>query len=127
MIRYVNVFMIVVFLLSVAVQYNDPDGILWMAVYGLAAGLSAAYFFGRLRWTWAAALAAIAAVWSVALYPRFAGRVTPAELVDAFSMKTAAIEFAREAGGLLIVVTWMAVLAFKAKSSTPQGESDEAG
>ena len=125
MIRYLNVFMIVVFLLSVAVQYNDPDGLLWMAVYGLAAGLSTAYFFGRLRWQWAAVLAALAAAWSVALYPRFAGRVTPGELVGAFSMKTAAIEYAREAGGLLIVVAWMAVLALHIKSSTSQDDDDE--
>lgn len=124
MIRYVNVFMIVVFLLSVAVQYNDPDGLLWMAVYGLAAGLSAAYFFGRLRWSWAAVLAAFAAVWSVALYPRFAGRVTPGELLGAFSMKSAAIEYAREAGGLLIVVVWMVVLAFNVKSSTRVDDID---
>ena len=124
MIRYVNVIMIVVFLLSVAVQYNDSDGLIWMAVYGLAAGLSAAYFFGRLRWSWAAALAAFAAAWSIALYPRFAGRVTPGELVGAFSMKTAAIEYAREAGGLLIVVAWMAVLAFNVKSSARTDDSD---
>ncbi len=126
MIRYLNVLMIVVFLLSVAVQYNDPDGLVWMAVYGLAAGISAAFFFGRLRWQWAAVLAMLAAAWSLMLYPRFAGRVTPGELIGAFSMKTAAIEYAREAGGLLIVVVWMALLAVRAKSQAKPNASDGA-
>lgn len=113
-IRYANVVMVVVFLLSVAVQYNDPDGIWWMALYGAAAGLSVAFVFGRLRWHFAAGLAVISAVWALMLYPEFAGRVTPQELVDTFTMKTAVVEYAREAGGLGIVCAWMAVLAVSA-------------
>ena len=115
MFRYLNLLMILVFLLSVAVQYNDPDGLLWMAVYGVAAGFSIAFVFQRLRWQLPVAMAIACALWAVMLYPRFAGRVTPAELITDLTMKTAAVEYAREAGGLLIVVGWMIVVALKSR------------
>ena len=41
MLRWLNVFMTVVFALCVAVQYNDPDGIVWMLIYAYAVVVTA--------------------------------------------------------------------------------------
>lgn len=112
--RLSTALMVLVFLLSAAVQYNDPDGLLWISVYGCAAAFSLAAFFERLRWELSSALALAAIVWAFSIYPDFAGQVSFSELVGAFTMKSDAIEYAREAGGLVLISFWMFVLTIKA-------------
>jgi hypothetical protein len=92
------------FLLSTAVQWNDPDPWLWMPLYGLAAALAALGAAGRLPlWPNAAALvlfAALLALWAPSLV---SGRR------DAFThwrMQSPADEEAREAGGLALCAAW---------------------
>jgi len=43
-----NLLMVVLFLLSASVQLNDPDPMLWISVYVLAAAFSMAHAFGKL-------------------------------------------------------------------------------
>ncbi|MEQ6121841.1 transmembrane 220 family protein [Reichenbachiella sp. MALMAid0571] len=37
--KIINIFFAILFLLFVGVQYNDPDPLLWMFIYGVAAAL----------------------------------------------------------------------------------------
>lgn len=95
------------FLLSVAVQYNDPDPWLWMPLYGLAAWLAGLCAAGRLPlWPNAAALA---------LYVVLLGLWAPSllgarrEAFTSFEMRAAADEEPREAVGLALCAAWSAV------------------
>ena len=54
--KVANWLMIAAFLFSVAVQYNDPDPIRWMLVYGLAALACILKLRGRLSWYFPAAV-----------------------------------------------------------------------
>jgi hypothetical protein len=98
-----------VFVGFTSVQFDDPDWPLWVGVYGLAALVSFAATAGR-AWTWTCAALCVATLaWSATLLPRLRD-VKMAEVFGSFSMKTAAIEEAREGLGLLIVAVWAAVL-----------------
>jgi hypothetical protein len=98
------------FLLAVAVQYNDPDPLAWIAIYFAAALASAMTALRRAWWPLPAATAAIALAWAAVLAPRAIG-VPLAELTAAWEMQDEAIEIARETYGLLIVAVVCAPLA----------------
>lgn len=106
-----NLLMTAAFLFSVAVQYNDPDPIRWMAIYGAAAVICMLAIAGRGRWPLAAAVGLLALVWALTLAPAVIGKVRFGELFEAFEMKDERVEVAREMGGLLIVAFWMLVSA----------------
>ena len=53
----------------------------------------------------------VAVVWALTLASNVLGKVRFGELFEAFEMKDACVEVAREFGGLVIVAGWMAVLA----------------
>lgn len=101
------------FLLSVVVQYNDPDAPIWMALYGAAAlaTLWAARKPGSYPWWWPALVGGVALVWALVLLPQVLGKVQPAELFASWEMKDTRVEVGRECGGLLIVAAWMAITA----------------
>lgn len=92
------------FLLAVAVQWNDPDPLPWMLGYGLAAGLSVATCFGRIP----VALNALAAVAFVAWFATLAGSLpgAPSAAFTSFEMQAASHEEPREAVGLLLAAAW---------------------
>ena len=98
---------------SLAVQYNDPDPGRWMLIYGLAGVACLLFIAGRCYWPLFAAVGAAALAWSCLLAAHSAGRVPLSELFEAFEMKDARVEEAREMYGLLIVTAWMAVLTFR--------------
>lgn len=92
------------FALSVVVQWNDPDPLPWMGVYGAALVLAVLAFLGRpLLWE-STALAMIAGIWALTLVPSLPRLGEPA--VREWSMQKGDVgaEEARECGGLLIVV-----------------------
>ncbi|NJW55053.1 transmembrane 220 family protein, partial [Salinimicrobium oceani] len=35
--KFINAFFVIIFSISAVIQYNDPDPLLWMAVYGYGA------------------------------------------------------------------------------------------
>jgi hypothetical protein len=109
--RYANIVMAVLFLLSAAVQYNDPDPIQWMAIYGVSAAACVAAVRGSLPRPYPAAVAIVALVWALSLAPSVVG-VMPAR--DIFQLRSGAGEEGREMYGLLIVTAWMTLLAFTA-------------
>lgn len=98
------------FLFSVAVQYNDPDPLRWMAIYGAAAMVCVLAVAGRERWLVSAVIGLVALGWALTLMPDVIGKVRFGELFEAFEMKDERVEVAREMGGLLIVAFWMAVV-----------------
>jgi hypothetical protein len=103
--------MAILFLFACAVQYNDPDPLQWMTIYGLAA-LACGLWLGRRLPRWMPAVVGIAALgWAVVLAPGVVGRVSIGDLFESYAMKSEPVEEAREMGGLLIVASWMVVLA----------------
>ena len=107
---------LLLFLMSVAVQVNDPDPARWMIVYGaaaLACGLSLA---NRLpRWL-PVLIAAAALVWGLTILPHVLGRVPFLDMFAAWEMKDIGIEESREAYGLLLVAAWMLVLVWRRRA-----------
>jgi hypothetical protein len=109
-VRVGNAVMGLVFLLAAAVQYNDPDPVPWMLVYGAAMFACVLALLRREHRHVAGLTGAVALVWALILLPRVAGQVAPGEMFREAGMATLEIEEAREALGLLIVVLWMVVL-----------------
>jgi hypothetical protein len=106
--------MAMLFVLSAAVQHNDPDPLRWMAVYGSGAVLSGwtAVRPRAVSWWAPALLGSIALAWSVFLSLGVAGQVRFADLVRSWHMEQGVrVEEAREGIGLFVVAAWMAVLA----------------
>jgi hypothetical protein len=95
--RIACVFMIGIFLLSCAVQYNDPDPWLWIAAYGLAAVPTAFALAGRFT-PLVLPMGLAYFGWSMFNMPHIA----PGEWLTT--------ETSRESGGLMICAIWMAVL-----------------
>lgn len=99
------------FAFAAAVQFNDPDPGRWLAVYGAAAGLSAAAAVrGSVPLVAPLVVGAIALAWGLGLAVGGSGLGAYASMFDAWEMKSVAIEEAREASGLFIVTVWMAFL-----------------
>lgn len=106
-----NWIMCALFLLSVVVQWNDPDPVRWMAIYGVAFAICLATGLRAPVPAMAPLLvAAVALAWAVAIID--GGRTTGySHMFDAWEMKSANVELAREATGLLIAGVWMLVIA----------------
>ena len=107
--RIANGVFLLIFLLSCAVQLNDPDPYLWVFYYGVAA-VFAALGIANI-YTPFAAIAAIAFVagWAYSM-PSWSAD-TLALLLKEKTMTSPEVEEAREAFGLLICAFWMAVQA----------------
>lgn len=106
-----NGVMAVLFAVSAALQYNDPDPLGWALIYGAAA--IACVQAGRHRRDWIApALVLVAAlVWLATLAPEVLNEVAPGDLVKSMDDKGGSAELAREAGGLAIVAAWAGWMA----------------
>ena len=105
-----NVLMLLMFVFSTVVQFNDPDAPVWIAVYAAAAVLSAIEIRRRTP-VWAPiALLVIALVWSGYIGQRVHG-IAFFSLFSQWEMKDVHVEEAREMYGLLIVAVWMAAIA----------------
>lgn len=95
------------FLFAAVVQFNDPDSLLWVLLYALAAAASVVFFLGKLKALWAFLLGAIYVV--LAIYhwpPEFEG----VALQD--GMKTMNIELGRESLGMGIAALVMFLFGF---------------
>ena len=108
-----NVLFLAMFIFSVAVQYNDPDPVRWMAIYGFAALACLLELIRNQRWSFPAGIGLIALSWATSIAPHVHG-VRIADLFAEFEMKNEMVEQAREMGGLLLVALWMGALAVSA-------------
>jgi len=95
------------FIYAVVVQYNDPDALMWYAIYGIAALASILFFMERLNLLSAVVLTIAYLIGVFVIWPEQFEGVTIGEgdIVN--------IERGREALGLLIVGVVMAVYAFR--------------
>ncbi len=106
--KLLNSVMLLLFTLAVVVQYNDPDPVLWMLIYGVAAALCVATM---LKWharPMLFAYMAICAARVVYLSPRFAD--TSIQAFASAGMSSITEEEVRELWGLVIFLCWSVVL-----------------
>ncbi|TMM55881.1 hypothetical protein FEE95_14630 [Maribacter algarum] len=97
----------ILFIISAALQYNDPDPMLWIIIWGLAGIITLAFAFGRLSFTIPLAGGVAALIGFFYSYPeKFEGFE-----IGAGDIKN--IEEGREAFGLLIIAIVMLVLALR--------------
>jgi hypothetical protein len=103
--------MVPLFLLAVAVQWNDPDPVRWMAIYGAAFAVALVVALrGRIDMTMPILVGLVALLWSLMTLTGVPA-ASYRHMFDAWEMRSEPIEAAREATGLLIVAAWMFVVA----------------
>jgi len=107
-----NYTMFALFILSLVVQYNDPDSLQWMAIYGAASLACIAYGRYRFDLLFSIVVGIIAIVWAGLLIP-LVEEFSFSDVFESVQMKNMSVEFVREISGLLIVIFWMAVLSIK--------------
>ncbi len=82
-----------------AVQYNDPDALFWIVLYGYSAAMAAFLFFGR-----------------PVMIPSFSATIAYlailAKLKPTFGANWIESEVAREGAGLIICVCWSVASAY---------------
>ncbi len=97
----------VLFLVSAALQYNDPDPIIWIVIWGIAAILSILFFFNKISFPIPLIVGIACFIGFIYLFPsNFQG----------FGLENGVIEnveLAREAIGLLIIALVMLIYAFR--------------
>jgi Transmembrane family 220, helix len=96
--KYISLILFVIFVLFASLQYNDPDPILWIPIYGIAAYCAWRSYIGNSNKEMLIVLALIstaAAINSWTQMTAWEGVVT-----EGFSMKTPNQELARESLGL---------------------------
>jgi hypothetical protein len=101
--------MAALFVLSMAVQYNDPDPFVWMLAYAVPASLCVTASLDRLAFRLAAVSAIAYATLAVYWLPSVLG-VSVAALTH-IGMDSQQDEEAREGLGLLIAAVWLSVMA----------------
>ncbi|MEM8894591.1 MAG: transmembrane 220 family protein [Bacteroidota bacterium] len=95
----------VLFLLFAVVQFNDPDPLLWIAIYGIVALVSIGAFFNKYHHYTLISLILIITVWSLILVPNVFAWLTSSDLsqiAGEMMDDVPHIEGTREFGGLVI-------------------------
>lgn len=98
-----------IFALCTVLQWNDPDPLAWMAVYGVATVLAVIAAEGRAPRGVIAGLAVVCVAWMALLVPgalAFARQGQPGLIAASMQAEQPWIEEAREFGGLAIVLAW---------------------
>jgi len=105
-----NVVMLLMFVLSTVVQFNDPDAPVWIAIYAAAAALCFLEIRRRTPLWLPVAILVIAFAWSGYIGQRVHG-IAFTSLFAQWEMKDIHVEEAREMYGLLIVAVWSTCVA----------------
>lgn len=107
-------FFAVLFLFGALVQLNDPDPLVWLVVY-LVAALVSIFAIRKPRHLLAPVLVfVVTVVWALTLVPVVIQHVPFTDMFGAWEMKNEGIEKSREMYGLLIIASWMALLSVSA-------------
>ena len=118
LIKIFNIILLACFILSAAVQFNDPDPLSWILMYGTAAFACILFAAGRLPLWLPALIGSVALAWIIYLLPGAIRSPEPVSGQAVFStveMINERVEVIREIGGLLITGTWMIVLYIAGK------------
>lgn len=106
--KILGVIFTVLFVFAAVVQFNDPDSLLWILLYFVAALVSLLFSFGRLKMWIVLILVPIYLILAVMHWPpQFEG----VALDD--GMKTINIELARESLGMVICAIAMFLYALR--------------
>jgi len=105
-----NVVMLLMFVFSTIVQFNDPDAPVWIAIYTAAAVLCFLEIRRRAPLWFAVGVLVIAFAWSAYIGQRVHG-IGFFSLFAHWEMKDIHVEEAREMYGLLIVAVWSTAVA----------------
>ena len=109
--RVLNGIMMILFAAAAAVQYNDPDSALWMAVYGAPAVCCALFLGGWRPRTLAAVLSGAYALGALYLLTRVFGMTG---FLDPTGQEMIGVtEPGREMVGLLLAAGWTGLLALQ--------------
>ncbi len=105
--KFLSLIFTLLFVWAAYVQYNDPDALLWYAIYVVAAVASLFFYLGKLNFTGAIILSGIYFVGTFVLWPdKFEGiTIGNGDIVN--------IERGRESLGLLIVAIVMLIYALR--------------
>ena len=116
--KITNIILCLLFLSFAAVQSNDPDPWIWVALYTLVAVICGMAAVGQYRKTLILLGLAVCAIELFGIAPEFAKWVEMGMPNIATEMKTEAphIEFAREFLGLVLCVLVLGWQYFKSKS-----------
>ena len=106
-----NAVMLLAFVFSVIVQFNDPDPFLWAAIYTVAALVCWIEMRRRTNPWIPAAIAAASLAWAATLAPRVIGKVPFVAMFAEFEMANTGIEESREMYGLVLIALWMIAVA----------------
>jgi hypothetical protein len=115
--RYLYLFFALIFTLFAAVQYNDPDPILWISIYLYATAVSIMAFFGKFNKPMI--LAGMIFYLAGAIYyfpPSVSDWINAEQQSQSLQMKMPFVEEAREALGLFICFLVLGLYMLKARS-----------
>jgi hypothetical protein len=118
--RVVNIILTLWFLLSAAVQFNDPDPLRWVAIYGTTTLIAGLAVFMRFYVPLIVVTLAVCLVWSLYLMPSVFELFLhhePRELLSGMSADRPYVEEARESLGLLIAAA--ALIYFLVLAGSP--------
>lgn len=123
--RSVNIALTLWFLLNAAVQLNDPDPLLWIAIYGTVAIIAGLAVFTRFYLPFIAVTLAVCLGGSLYLLPSVLELFLhhePGELITGMSPDRPYVEEARESLGLLIAsVALIYFLVLAIRQRRPEG------
>lgn len=105
--QYASYVMAALLGVSVALQYNDPDPLRWMTIYGVGAIVAALLPAKRALAPIALLVGAGTAAWAIYLAHSVWGVIQVSDLTNKMSEKGGAVEVGREAGGLAIQAAWL--------------------
>jgi hypothetical protein len=108
----------VVFALFAAVQYNDPDPLRWILLYGLVAVHFVLAALGKLNLMAVWLTLAAAAIWAATLLPDFINWIRMGEpsIVESMKAEEPWIELTREFLGLVVAALGCGFLLWKNRS-----------
>jgi hypothetical protein len=121
--KIANWILVVIFVFFAALQYNDPDALLWIVAYGMIAVFAGLNALGKYYplpiGVWAMACLGGAVYLSPGVYDWFANH-TYDEIFETMQPDKVFIEEARECFGLLFAFGVLVFLYFQAKKAHPK-------
>jgi hypothetical protein len=114
----INLLWAALFLVSAALQLNDPDPLRWILIYASAASACLVHRVAPRAWLPPAIVGLAALTWAGLDAPRVLPGLRFGDLFRSMKAETPSIEESRELLGLLIVAGWMAVLVLRTRRRT---------
>jgi len=108
--------MALVLAFCIVVQYNDPDGWLWMTIYGVGLILTLVHLFAKSS-TVALSTASFVGFAGFVYLSISIGELEADKVLSSMNMEGRGVEEVREAFGLLIQSAWLARLAWVTRAN----------